>query len=432
MVSQPASQLLGDLVLLECDDQDDNAILQRIKRLAVAHLPEGWRSWKVFGLSRKDILGADLDPQILSKIRFALPTVGLIQAFYQTASTISENKYRDLKFRMLNWPFCVGLIMAPSSVASRIRGAAEQHELFLSAIADLKPLLVSRKEACIELAADGSDADGSSSLQESDRPPKKPSRLDMLEQANAELRSMMEVILDRLPQKSSEGLAPTLSNDNEEDAFSQISSGASDGASSSWVAPSLGHIPINPTIDLDLTPRTLEQEPLIPAAKAAIATQGIECQRFGQPSFNRIRYAEVQKKLHATPVFSALQVNQQIKHLVPSPPSDTLGKTAMSLGLICHGLLLQREYLGKSLREIGAKFPDAVADIQRLIIDSNSEFRSVSDDLLQYTCGRRAEELHGVPPLCDPAISFPLIRGAGLNRASSNPSRFVFSWLIVP
>nr|CAI5846319.1 unnamed protein product [Callosobruchus analis] len=54
MVSQPASQLLGDLVLLECDDQDDNAILQRIKRLAVAHLPEGWKSWKVFGLSRKD------------------------------------------------------------------------------------------------------------------------------------------------------------------------------------------------------------------------------------------------------------------------------------------------------------------------------------------------------------------------------------------
>ncbi|VEN37628.1 unnamed protein product [Callosobruchus maculatus] len=277
MVSQPATQSLGDLALLECEDQDDNAILQRIKRLAVAHLPEGWRSWMVFGLSRKDILGAELDPQILSKIRFALPTVSLIQAFYQTANTISEKKYRDLKFRMLNWPFCVGLIMAPSSVASRIRGSAAQHELFLSAIVDLKPLLVSRKEACLELAADSSDVDGSSSLQGSDRPPKKPSRLDMLEQANAELRSMMEVILDRLPQKSTEGLAPTLSNDNEEDAFSEISSGASDGASGSWVAPPLGHIPMNPTIDLDLTPRTLEQESLIPPAKEATAAQGIEC-----------------------------------------------------------------------------------------------------------------------------------------------------------
>ncbi|VEN60731.1 unnamed protein product [Callosobruchus maculatus] len=144
-------------------------------------------------------------------------------------------------------------------------------------------------------------------------------------------------------------------------------------------------------MDLDLTPRTLEQEPLIPPAREAIAAQGIECQRFGQPTFNRIRYAEVQKKLHAAPVFSALQVNQQIKHLVPSPASDTLAKSDMSLGLICHGLLLQRESLSKSLREIGAKFPEAVADIQRLIIDSNSEFRSVSDDLLQYTCGRRAE-----------------------------------------
>nr|CAH7738513.1 unnamed protein product [Callosobruchus chinensis] len=63
----------------------------------------------------------------------------------------------------------------------------------------------------------------------------------------------------------------------------------------------------------------------------------------------------------------------------------------MSFGLICHGLLLQRESLSRSLREIGAKFPDAVTDIQHLITDSSSEFRSISDDLLQYTCGRRAE-----------------------------------------
>nr|CAH7718718.1 unnamed protein product [Callosobruchus chinensis] len=393
LVSQPASQPLGDLALLDCADEDDNAVLHRIKRLATAHLPEVWRNWKVFPLSRKDILGAELDPQILSKIRFALPTVGLLQAFYQSAKTISEKKYRDLKFRMLDWPFCVGLIMGPPSVSSRIRGTAAQHELFLAAIAELKPLLISRKVACLELAADSSDVDGSSSLlsvpQDSDRPPKKSSRLDMLEQATTELRSMMEVILDRLPQKSAEGHISTLSNENAEDAFSDISLGASDQPSlGSWVAPSLGHVPM---IDIDLTPRTLEQEPLIPAPKAAIEAQGIECQRFGQPTFNRILYADVQKKLHAAPVFSALQINQQIKHLAPSPASDILTKSDMSFGLICHGLLLQREALSKSLREIGAKFPDAVTDIQRLITDSRSEFRSVSDDLLQYTCGRRAE-----------------------------------------
>nr|CAH7738512.1 unnamed protein product [Callosobruchus chinensis] len=126
----------------------------------------------------------------------------------------------------------------------------------------------------------------------------------MLDQANAELRSMMDVILDRLPQESAEGHIPTLSNENAEDAFSDISSGASDQPSlGSWVAPSLGHVPM---IDIDLTPRTLEQEPLIPAPKAAIKAQGIECQGFGQPTSNRIRYADVQKKLHAAPVFSAL------------------------------------------------------------------------------------------------------------------------------
>nr|CAI5836352.1 unnamed protein product [Callosobruchus analis] len=172
---------------------------------------------------------------------------------------MSEKKYQHLKFRMLDWPFCVGLIIGSPSVASRIRGTTAQHELFLSAKAELKPLLISRKEARLELTADGSDV----------RP---------------------KVILDRLLQKSAEGNILPLSNESTVDAISEISSSALDQQSLSfWVALFLEHIAM---IDLDLIPRTLEQEPLIPAPKAAI-----ECQRFGQRTFNRIRYAEVQKKL---------------------------------------------------------------------------------------------------------------------------------------
>nr|CAI5845617.1 unnamed protein product [Callosobruchus analis] len=56
----------------------DAVLLQHIIGLADAHLPEGWKQWKVFEFS-KESLGTEFDPQILHKIRFALPTVGLIQ-----------------------------------------------------------------------------------------------------------------------------------------------------------------------------------------------------------------------------------------------------------------------------------------------------------------------------------------------------------------
>lgn len=58
---------MGDLLREEADDAQDKVILNKIKRLAVSHLPEGWDNWKVHVLSAKDILGEDLDSQILNK-----------------------------------------------------------------------------------------------------------------------------------------------------------------------------------------------------------------------------------------------------------------------------------------------------------------------------------------------------------------------------
>nr|CAI5869622.1 unnamed protein product [Callosobruchus analis] len=165
----------------------------------------------------------------------------------------------------------------------------------------------------------------------------------MLDQADLKLRGMMQAILDRLPQKSGEGNIPVLFNENAQHSFSKISSGALDQPSLGfWVAPSFEHVPL---IDLDLTP-PIEAQVRVPALWSAHFKTGSVMRTFRRSS----------------------------------PANDILAKSDMSLGL-----------MSWSLRKIGAKFPDAVTDIQHLITASNAEFRSVSDDPLQYTCDRRVE-----------------------------------------
>lgn len=86
-------------------------------------------------------------------------------------------------------------------------------------------------------------------------------------------------------------------------------------------------------------------------------------------------------------------MNQQLRHLGSAAGSEGLVKSDTTLAAICHGLLLQREALGTALKDLDDRHPRAVQDIQRLVVDPTSSFRAISDDLLQYTCGRRAETI---------------------------------------
>lgn len=78
------------LLDLDCEDPEENAILSRIKNLAANHLPKGWRSWKIIVHSKEELLGTEMDPRVLNKIRFALPTVGLARAFVPDCSSLPE------------------------------------------------------------------------------------------------------------------------------------------------------------------------------------------------------------------------------------------------------------------------------------------------------------------------------------------------------
>ncbi|CAH1979186.1 unnamed protein product [Acanthoscelides obtectus] len=66
-------------------EEEDEAIFSRIKVLIENHLPDGWRDWK-----KEDLFGKKIDHKVLNKIRFALPTLELVKAFYPEATSIAD------------------------------------------------------------------------------------------------------------------------------------------------------------------------------------------------------------------------------------------------------------------------------------------------------------------------------------------------------
>ncbi|CAH2000751.1 unnamed protein product [Acanthoscelides obtectus] len=78
-------------------EEEDEAIFSRIKILIENHLPDGWRDWKVIDWKKEDLFGKKIDHKVLNKIRFALPTLELVKAFYPEATSVGEKTYRNIK-----------------------------------------------------------------------------------------------------------------------------------------------------------------------------------------------------------------------------------------------------------------------------------------------------------------------------------------------
>nr|CAH7757817.1 unnamed protein product [Callosobruchus chinensis] len=64
-----------------------------------------------------------------------------------------------------------------------------------------------------------------------------------------------------------------------------------------------------------------------------------------------------------------------------------------TLACIINGLLLQREAFSNVINDIVMKPPDIISDINSKVMSKESEFRSSSDDVLQFSCGRRVEAI---------------------------------------
>ncbi|KAJ2937121.1 hypothetical protein O0L34_g19445 [Tuta absoluta] len=142
---------------------------------------------------------------------------------------------------------------------------------------------------------------------------------------------------------------------------------------------------------VNFSPETKEFEAKIAKADDIFVKQGVTCQRFNSEGWQNIQYAEVQKLFQASPAFTSLKVNGNLATVTPSWNMVTLlEKMDMCLGAITHGLLKQRE----TFQNVYQKAPPNVKSyISKEILSPDAPFRKISDSLLQYTCGKRAETI---------------------------------------
>ncbi|KAF9420537.1 hypothetical protein HW555_003287 [Spodoptera exigua] len=377
---------LGELLDENAETQQDEAILERIKILAQESLP------KVF----------------------ALPTVGLVRAFDPEADHLSEKGYREIRFKLLDWAFTRALILGPPSIANRIRGSAARTELFKQSVDGLRPLLHTRYEANKILSGSLSESEKSNRKRRScssvfDRsqsqkrrrisPVASTSQDSRIECLEKKMDSMFALLLEKIDthHQQQTNLAQTREPDSDKENYSDSEeyAGSDSSAGCSWNGPKMDIFStgpeMSPPTEIEFRPRIKEMDPLIPEPSEPIQKEGIECQRLGSEGWNRIRYKEVEKRLQAASVFSALKVNIELGSL-KNQPFPFLAKQEGMLGTISHGLLLQRKALADGLNNIIKKCPDAGDELRKLLAD-DSQFKVLSDDLLQFVCAHRAEAI---------------------------------------
>ncbi|KAJ2940382.1 hypothetical protein O0L34_g59 [Tuta absoluta] len=386
---------LGDLLEEKGETDEDDQILSRLKILAQESLPEGWTKWEVSRASKEEVFGDKLETTVLNKLSFALPTVGLARAFDPDAEHLSEKAYRDIRVKLLDWSFTRSLILGSPAIANRVRGSAARTEFFKESVSCLKPLLLTQREANLTLS--GTNLEGkalgrkrrSTSCLSSDSQSKK-SRDDELEHKVDNMFAIMmenySKVIERLDGLAKGPVSPPHSIEMEEEVDEE---GEIEGSSDSeWQAPPLEYG--WETEELDFRPKVKEAEPMIPEPSPEVLEEGIECQRLGTKKWSRIRFKDAEKKLQAAPVFNTLEINPELASLnLHSYP--LLAKQDGLLGTVCHGILLQRRALVKDLKKLVEDHPAIKDEVRRILKDS--EFQSISDDLLQFTCGHRAEAI---------------------------------------
>ncbi|KAJ2944974.1 hypothetical protein O0L34_g1871 [Tuta absoluta] len=133
---------LGELF----EEQSTSVILNRLKKLAEKSLPEGWKDWTASQATKEKDFINKLDMTAVDRLTFALPTVGLVKAFDPEADHLSEVGYRQMRTKLLDWPFTRALITGPPTIALQVRGTFSKTIDFMSLTAPLKSLLLTREE----------------------------------------------------------------------------------------------------------------------------------------------------------------------------------------------------------------------------------------------------------------------------------------------
>ncbi|KAI5644769.1 hypothetical protein NE865_03115 [Phthorimaea operculella] len=390
--------------------------------------PKDWREWVVNELEYEDLFGESISPDVECRLRFALPTVALARAYEDQNDNppLSERRYKHIKRMLLSWPLGRALIYAPLSIMAKIH-PVEAYNKFGDTIAAIKNSLISRQEAVKVLKPDTSDIIDVESVPSIPAATKRAHSPEPTEGAKEPklsdfiaLQHSMFVKLCQMVQTSNENMNSVLQNANkgtphlphqcspspQDSQSSEQDEYESNNETNNWSAPPIvDEIVSEEEQDeedlVNFSPETKESEAKITKADDIFVKQGVTCQRFNSEGWQNIRYAEVQKLFQASPAFTSLKVNSNLATVTPSWNMVTLlEKMDLCLGAITHGLLKQREAFQNVYKQAP---PNVKSYISKHILTVDAPFRKISDSLLQYTCGKRAETIQQRRAIYKPA-----------------------------
>lgn len=143
------------------------------------------------------------------------------------------------------------------------------------------------------------------------------------------------------------------------------------------------------------------KEPAVPKASPERVAKIASMQRFDSSDWNSVRYTEVQKKYAAFPAFTELKVNEELRRLEDPFAPLRWYQMERSFAALSNAFLAQNEFVNLALRNLldWSSKPDAqltsisIYDKLRELFGNESNYKSVSHDILQIICGKRAEVL---------------------------------------
>lgn len=143
------------------------------------------------------------------------------------------------------------------------------------------------------------------------------------------------------------------------------------------------------------------KEPTVPKADRTRVEKIKVMQRFDSPDWNAVRYTDVQKKYTAFPAFTELRVNEELRRLEDPFAPLRWFQMERSFAALSNAFLAQNEAVNSALQNLVDW--SASKDIQlnassiyeklNQLFGNDSEYKTVSHDILQVICGKRAEVL---------------------------------------
>lgn len=141
--------------------------------------------------------------------------------------------------------------------------------------------------------------------------------------------------------------------------------------------------------EISFDPVVIQQEPDIPEPCPRIRAHLATCHRWGTEGWNRTQYKDTEKKLKHTGGFQPLLVNHQLANR--GRDDFNLRQLERLLANIQYGIMAQREAFTQAANQFLKENPENKVKFTQIFMGQESEFRKTSQDLVQYTVGKRVE-----------------------------------------